>query len=68
MITLTPAYGRDYGSVKAVKEALANGQDFVINDAMSRDDGRYCSPPVDLKGQTVKIRYAKLRKVTVIHL
>ena len=62
MITLTPAYGRDYKSKAAVIEALGKA-DFIINAYGHPYDGKPCSPAADLKGQRVQIRYAKLRKV-----
>lgn len=65
MITLTPAYGRDYKSAKAVKADFEANKDFVIADIMSPDCGRYASK-TDLSGEEVRIRYAKLTKVTVI--
>lgn len=67
MITLTPAYGRDYKSVKAVTEALNNGVDFILNDMFSPYDGKPCSAR-DFAGQKVKVRYSGLRKVAVIQL
>ena len=66
MITLTPAYGRDYSSKKA---ALADlDKDWIINDISSRWDGKPCTPRRDLAGETVKVRYDKLLKVMVIKL
>ena len=67
MITLTPAYGRDYKSINAVKEALSSGADFIINDMFSPYDGKPCSSR-DFPGQKVKVRYSGLRKVAVIQL
>lgn len=68
-MTLTPAYGRDYKSVKEVKAALSAGKDFVIADVMHKDCGRYCSAN-ELVGTTpvVTVRYNKLRSVTVVDL
>jgi len=67
MITLTPAYGRDYKSVKALKEDIAANKDFILNDMFSPWNGKPCSPS-DFKGQKVQFRYAKLAKVTIIKL
>lgn len=66
MITLTPAYGRDYKSKKAAINAIAEGEDFILNDMSDPYDGKPCSPATDLAGQTVKIRYDRLRKVAVV--
>ncbi len=52
---LTPAYGRDYGSVTQVKYALYAGLDFKAAN------GQYCSIR-DLKGmgaKTIQVRYNK---------
>ena len=69
-ITLTPAYGRDYTSVGAIKAALDSGKDFIIADVMHP----YCGKPAnksDLAGEgvtAVNVRYAANRKVAVIKL
>jgi hypothetical protein len=62
MITLTPAYGRDYTSkAKAIADWEA-GKDFILNDFESRWNGK----PVNISQLPGKvlIRYGKLRKVT----
>lgn len=63
--TLTPAYGRDYKSVKALKEDIKANKDFIINDISSPWDGKACSP-TDFKGEQVQFRYNKLQRVVVI--
>jgi hypothetical protein len=65
MMTLTPAYGRDYKSAKAAKADFAADKDFVINDIMSPDDGRYVNRS-QLSGQTVMLRFKELRNTTVV--
>jgi hypothetical protein len=69
-MTLTPAYGRDYKSVKAVKEDFDAGKDFMINDVSSKDDGRYANKEdlIQAGVKAVKIRYARLTKVTILKL
>ena len=62
--TLTPAYGRDYKSKKAVLEDWAAGKDFIIADMFHPDSGRYTSKR-DWTGKSVNIRYQKLSKVLV---
>lgn len=67
-MTLTPAYGKDYKNKREVLEAFDADKDFVINDIMSPDNGRYCNKR-DLVTQgikTVNIRYKKLTQVAVV--
>lgn len=67
-MTLTPAYGRDYKSAKAVKEDWAAGKDFVVADVMDP----YCGKPINREDAvkagitTVNIRYKKLTQVCVV--
>lgn len=61
-LTVSPAYGRDYQSMEAVKHDWFAGKDFIIETAVSPYAGRYCSIR-DVKhfpGEHVKIRFAKL--------
>ena len=67
MVTLTPAYGRDYKSLKALKLNIVANKDFILNDYSSPYNGKYCSPK-DFKGQSVKFRYNKLQKIIFIKL
>lgn len=63
--TLTPAYGRDYKSRKAILQDLRDGKDFQLQPS-----GRYCNRQ-DLEQAKVvsfKVRYARLTKVTVFKL
>ena len=65
MLTLTPAYGRDYNSVSAVKADFEANKDFIVNDITSPYDGKACNA-ADLRNDgitRVMIRYGKLRKV-----
>lgn len=64
MITLIPAYGRDYKGKKGIVEDLEAGKDFQICDMSSKWDGSYCSLKDFKAGETLKIRYKKL---TMIH-
>ena len=57
---LTPAYGRDYKSKAEVIAAFEAGNDFMINDPWTTE---ICSIRDFGAGQTVQIRYGKLRKV-----
>ncbi len=60
-MTLTPAYGRDYRSRKALLADFNADLDFV-----TQPDGRYANRQ-DLAGlPDVNVRYGKLRKVAVL--
>ncbi len=63
-MTLTPSYGRDYKSAKAVKADFEGGKDFTIA-SVGPYMGAQCSIR-DLKGQSVTLRYAKLTKCVVV--
>ena len=64
-ITLTPAYGRDYKSKKAVLEDWNANKDFIINHFGHPYDGK----PINKQdaaaayNDTFYIRYHKLTKV-----
>ena len=62
MLTLTPAYGRDYTSKAKVQADLDADRDFIL-----QPEGRYINRAqlVELGKAEVRIRYAKLRKVAV---
>ncbi len=61
MITVIPAYGRDYKNAKSAKQDWKDGKDFIIADLSNPYDGKPCSIRDGLK---VTIRYNKLQKVT----
>ena len=65
IMTLTPAYGRDYKTAKEAKEAFKGGKDWIIQDMSSPYDGKPANAS-DLKGTTVKLRFSNLRKVAVV--
>jgi hypothetical protein len=65
MITLTPAYGRDYKNKKEVEQDWKSNKDFIIADMSSVYYGKPANR-LDLRGQDVKIRYGSLRKVMII--
>ena len=74
MITLTPAYGRDYKSKAAISVDLGLDKDFIFSQWGSPWDGK----PVNLEqlqemlapyaGKKINVRYGNLRKVAVISL
>jgi|TARA_R110000751_G_scaffold36730_1_gene89533 hypothetical protein len=61
MITVTPAYDRDYKSAKAAKADWKDGKDFIIADLSHPYDGKPCSIRDGLK---VTIRYNRLMHIT----
>jgi len=66
-LTLVPAYGRDYPSAKAVREAWAAGKDFEICDMFSQYDGRKINKNDDVPaGTKFNIRYKNRTQVCVI--
>jgi hypothetical protein len=66
VMTLTPAYGRDYKSAKAVKADFNLDKDFVVVSIIDPACGRYVNKADLLDQGSVRIRYAKLTKVTVV--
>lgn len=52
-----PAYGRDFKSQKAVREAYAVGLDFQVTDFTSPDYGRYVNKNDHPAGVTLQVRY-----------
>lgn len=66
--TLTPAYGRDYKTAKAVKLDWTAGKDFLIADFFDPYDGKPCNlQDAQAAGWTqVLIRFARLAKATAI--
>lgn len=70
VMSLTPAYGRDYQSKAAVLADFNDNKDFIIADIMSRWDGKPANKS-DLQAageKMVNIRYDNLRKVAVVKL
>ena len=68
VLTLVPAYGRDYKSRSAVVADWDAGKDFQISNFFHPDDGRYINKQ-DAKGPLVlNIRYKKLTQVCQIKL
>ncbi len=69
-LTLIPAYGRDYKSIKQVKHDWSADKDFRICDMSCADDGRYINK-TDAEGSDIKrvvIRYQRLTKQTFIEV
>jgi hypothetical protein len=62
MLTLTPAYGRDYKSKGEVIEALHEGVEFIINEVGHRYNNKPCQIK-ELPDGTIKVRWNSLRNV-----
>lgn len=62
--TLTPAYGRDYRSAKAVRDAFEGGEDFRASTGgyVNREDAHAAGL------REVTVRYAGLRKVVRVRV
>lgn len=65
MLTIGPAYGRDYRSRREVETAWRAGKDFVIL-SFGPDSGRYVSTAELAEGEKVAVRYGKLTKVFIL--
>ena len=68
MLTLIPAYHRDYKNQKEVKAAWSEGKDFQICDMFHKDHGRVMNKEdLDRSDITsVCIRFKQLRNICVI--
>ena len=68
--TLTPAYGRDYKSKKAVLADFNADKDFILADISSQWDGKPCNRSGLLASgvRAVNIRYKSLRQICVVKL
>lgn len=62
VITVVPAYGRDYKSKAAVQADWDANKDFTICDVLSRYDGSKINKP-DAHGISIRVRYDGSRKV-----
>ncbi len=66
-LTVTPAYGRDYKSGKAAKQAWREGKDFIIANIMHKYDGKPMNKQdADQSQTTVMIRYKGLTQLTIV--
>lgn len=63
-VVLTPAYGRDYKSRKAIIEDLNAGKDFTAN---SPNGAGYCSVR-DLADGSFQVRYKQIRSVATVKI
>ena len=66
IISVLPAYGRDYKSGKEVLEAWQAGKDFVVNDIFSQHDGRLINKDDAPKGATIVVRFKRNTSVKSI--
>lgn len=69
-ITLSPAYGRDYKSVKAVKEDFNSNKDFIIEDFHNPWCGKPANKSDLVKAgyTTANIRYNRRTKLTWVRI
>jgi hypothetical protein len=67
MITLVPAYGRDYKSKAAVELDWNEGKDF-FNTFEGRYINREDAERIGVPSGVVRIRYCKTRKVVTIQV
>jgi hypothetical protein len=65
-INLIPAYGRDYNSAKAAKEAFIADKDFIVSDFLSPFYGKYVNRSQLDSGTRVYIRYNQLTMQTSV--
>ena len=66
MLTLTPAYGRDYKNKKAVQADWQAGKDFIIASIMHPYDGKPMNIQDAKPGETFGIRYKALTQICVV--
>jgi hypothetical protein len=64
-LTLTPAYGRDYNTVKSVKADWQAGKDFIINQIGHPYDGKPMSKN-DVTYEKIMIRFCRNTKICSI--
>lgn len=72
-LTLTPAYGRDYKSKKALLKDWNDNLDFVINDSNPRLSNTYVNKQqqqalVDAGYTHLHFRYSRTTQVHVVRL
>jgi hypothetical protein len=65
-MTLTPAYGRDYKTAKAVKADWKAGKDFIIADFGHKYEGKPANKEQLKNERFITIRFSGLRKVTSV--
>lgn len=70
MLTLSPAYGRDYKSKKAIVADLQADRDFIIENFGHPYSGKPINRSQLLESgeREVKVRYAQKRKLAVVEV
>lgn len=66
-VTALPAYGRNYGTAKQVREAWLAGKDFQIADMFSGQDGRYVNKDDLPAGWVLQVRYNNARDIVKLY-
>jgi hypothetical protein len=66
---LTPAYGRDYRSKKAVIKDFNENKDFLLHDRATMTE-KPCnkSQLKEMGAREANIRYDKIRKVVIVRI
>lgn len=65
MLTVIPAYGRDYKTAKAARADWNADLDFIIANLFHAYDGKPCNRQ-DCGETSVMIRFSNLTKTTVV--
>lgn len=65
MITVIPAYGRDYQDASAVRKAWEAGKDFLISDIGNPWHGSYINKDDDID-MPVWVRHHNLLHITCV--
>ena len=60
MLTVIPAYGRDFKTAKKARESWDAGQDWIVADCSNRWDGR---PVNNAQIDDVLLRFCSLTKI-----
>jgi hypothetical protein len=69
-MTLTPAYGRDYTTKRAVLADWHANKDFIVADLFSPWDGKPVNQQdiANTAETEVQIRYKRLEKIAVVQI
>jgi hypothetical protein len=71
MLTLTPAYGRDYKTQKEAKEAFLSGKDWIVANLFHAYDGKPCNlEDLQHEGKETKVmlRFCRLTKIVCVDI
>ncbi len=68
MMTLTPAYGRDYKYKRDAMKDFYADKDFILNDVSSQWDGKPINKSQIEVGTFITLRFAKMVKIHAFKL